>query len=84
MYINTRQATMLIAHHKVTLHPLQSPEKKNKNKKKQKHTLKLKMAVGTTRQSIAHFMDIEPIKFSFSSPTAIARQSVHLPNHVRK
>ncbi|KAL8464982.1 hypothetical protein ACS0TY_034457 [Phlomoides rotata] len=39
------------------------------------------MAVGTTRQCIARFMDIEPNKFSFSSPSAIARQSVHLPNH---
>ncbi|KAL1566282.1 isochorismate synthase [Salvia divinorum] len=34
------------------------------------------MAAGTTRQCI------EPMKFSFSSsPTAIARQSIHLPNH---
>ncbi|XP_042011796.1 isochorismate synthase, chloroplastic-like isoform X1 [Salvia splendens] len=39
------------------------------------------MAAGTTRQCIGRFMDIEPMKFSFSSPTAIARQSVHLPNH---
>ncbi|XP_042017069.1 isochorismate synthase, chloroplastic-like [Salvia splendens] len=42
------------------------------------------MAAGTTRQCIGRFMDIEPMKFSFSSPTAIARQSIHLPNHKYK
>ncbi|KAI3454631.1 hypothetical protein Pfo_011294 [Paulownia fortunei] len=39
------------------------------------------MALGATKYCGAHFMDIESKKCSFSSPTAIAKQSVHFSNH---
>ncbi|KAG8379150.1 hypothetical protein BUALT_Bualt07G0058200 [Buddleja alternifolia] len=39
------------------------------------------MAAGVTRNCIARFMDLESMKSSFSSPTALANQSVHFSNH---
>ncbi|KAK4489849.1 hypothetical protein RD792_000494, partial [Penstemon davidsonii] len=39
------------------------------------------MSVGAARNCIAHFKDIDSSKYSFSSPTAIANQSVHFTNN---